>query len=239
MATPHIDAAPGDFATAVLMPGDPRRARLIAETLFDAPRLVNDVRGILGFTGTVDGQPVSVMASGMGSPSITIYATELYRFFGVRRIIRVGTAGGMQENIRLGDVIAASAAHTDSAMASARIPGVTMSHAPSFELLVAAVAAAKNADLQMRVGPVFSADHFYFSRTETTEALVAHGTLAIEMEAAALYAVAAAEGAEALTLLTVTDHLGRQESMTAKEREECFAAMSRVAIAAALSAGAG
>ncbi len=235
MATPHIDASPGDFATAVLMPGDPRRAQLIAETLLDSPRLVNEVRGILGYTGTVDGQPISVMASGMGSPSITIYATELYRFFGVRRIIRVGTAGGLQEDVQLGDVIAASAAHTDSAMAAARIPGVSMSHAPSFDLLVAAVAAAGSAGLKMRVGPIFSADHFYVSRTETSDALVAHGTLAIEMEAAALYATAAAEGAEALTLLTVTDHLGRQESMTAREREECFAAMSRVAIAAALS----
>ncbi len=123
MATPHIDAEPGDFASAVLMPGDPRRAKLIADALFDSPRLVNDVRGILGYTGTVDGQPISVMASGMGCPSITIYATELYRFFGVRRIIRVGTAGGMQESLQLGDVIAASAAHTDSAMAAARIPG--------------------------------------------------------------------------------------------------------------------
>jgi purine-nucleoside phosphorylase len=235
MPTPHIDASSGDFAPAVLMPGDPRRAKLIAENLFDSPRLVNAVRGILGYTGTVDGQPISVMASGMGSPSITIYATELYRFFGVRRIIRVGTAGGLQENIQLGDVIAASAAHTDSAMASARIPGVRMSHAPSFDLLVAAVAAARSADLTMRVGPIFSTDHFYVSHTETTQALVAHGTLAVEMESAALYATASAEGTEALTLLTVTDHLGREEAMTAREREECFATMSRVAISAALS----
>lgn len=235
MATPHIDASPGDFATAVLMPGDPRRAKLIAETLFDSPRLVTEVRGILGYTGTIGGRPISVMASGMGSPSITIYATELYRFFGVRRIIRVGTAGSMQEYLQLGDVIAASAAHTDSAMASVRIPGVSMSHAPSFDLLVAAVAAAKSADLHMRVGPIFCADHFYVSRPETTQALIAHGTLAIEMESAALYATAAAEGAEALTLLTVTDHIGRPGSMTAREREECFAAMSQVAISAALS----
>ena len=146
MATPHIDAEPGDFAPAVLMPGDPRRAKLIAETLFESPRLVNEVRGILGYTGTFDGRPISVLASGMGCPSITIYATELYRFFGVRRIIRVGTAGGMQEALQLGDVIAASAAHTDSAMASARIPGVSMSHAPTFELLASAVGAARAAN---------------------------------------------------------------------------------------------
>ena len=235
MATPHIDAEPGDFAPAVLMPGDPRRAQLIAEALFDEPKLVNEVRGILGYTGTVDGQPISVMASGMGCPSITIYATELYRFFGVRRIIRVGTAGGMQEALQLGDVIAASAAHTDSAMAQARIPGVSMSHAPSFDLLLAAVRAAAEQDLKMQVGPIFSSDHFYVSRSETNAALVAHGTLAVEMESAALYAVAAAEHTEALTLLTVTDHLGRGEKMTAKEREDCFMDMSKVAIATALS----
>lgn len=235
MATPHIDAEPGDFAPAVLMPGDPRRAKLIAETLFESPRLVNEVRGILGYTGTFDGRPISVLASGMGCPSITIYATELYRFFGVRRIIRVGTAGGMQEELQLGDVIAASAAHTDSAMASARIPGVSMSHAPTFELLASAVGAAKAARLPMRVGPIFSSDHFYATRPETTAALVAHGTLAVEMESAALYAAAAAEGGQALTLLTVTDHLGRSEHMSAKEREECFESMSRVAITAALS----
>jgi purine-nucleoside phosphorylase len=235
VATPHIDAEAGDFAPAVLMPGDPRRAKLIAETLFESPRLVNEVRGILGYTGTFDGRPISVMASGMGCPSITIYATELYRFFGVRRIIRVGTAGGMQEALQLGDVIAASAAHTDSAMALARIPGVSMSHAPTFELLASAVGAARAAKLPMRVGPIFSADHFYATRPETTAALIAHGTLAVEMESAALYAAAAAEGGQALTLLTVTDHLGRSEHMSAKEREECFESMSRVAIAAALS----
>ena len=235
MATPHIDAELGDFAPAVLMPGDPRRAALIAEKLFDSPKLVNEVRGILAYTGTVAGQPISVMASGMGCPSITIYATELYRFFGVRRIIRVGTAGGMQEGLALGDVIAASAAHTDSAMAAARIPGVSMSHAPSFGLLAAAVDAAKAADLPMRVGAIFSSDHFYAGRPETMAALTAHGTLAVEMESAALYAAAVAEGGEALTLLTVTDHLGRAEHMTATQREECFENMSRVAISAALS----
>jgi len=235
MATPHIDAELGDFATAVLMPGDPRRAKLIAETLFDAPRLVNQVRGILGYTGTVGGRPISVLASGMGCPSITIYATELYRFFGVQRIIRVGTAGGMQPSLELGDVIAASAAHTESAMAAARIPGVSMSHAPSFNLLTAAVDAAKTSGLNMRVGPIYSADHFYVSQEQTIQALIAHGTLAVEMEAAALYAVAAAEHTEALALLTITDHLGKEEKMTAKEREECFASMSRIAIEVALS----
>lgn len=235
MGTPHIDAEPGDFAPVVLMPGDPRRARLIAETLFDAPRLVNEVRGILGYTGTFQGQPISVLASGMGCPSITIYATELYRFFGVRRIIRVGTAGGLQEGLQLGEVVAASAAHTDSAMATARIPGVQMSHCPSYRLLEAAVAAASAAKLALRVGPIFSSDHFYLARSETMSALTAHGTLAVEMESSALYAVAAAEHCEALTLLTITDQLVRNERMSAREREQCFEPMSRIAITAGLS----
>lgn len=235
MATPHIDAEPGDFAPAVLMPGDPRRAKRIAETMFDSPRLVNEVRGMLGYTGTVDGQPISVMGSGMGCPSITIYATELYRLFGVRRIVRVGTAGGMHPSLELGDLVAASAAHTDSAMAAGRIPGVSMSHTPTFELLVAAVAAARSSGLPMRVGPIFASDHFHLSRPEVMAALTAHGTLAAEMESSALFAAAAAEGGESLTVLTVVDHIGRGEKMTAAEREHCFEDMSRIAIAAALS----
>jgi purine-nucleoside phosphorylase len=235
VATPHINAENGDFAPAVLMPGDPRRAKLIAEAMFESPRLVNEVRGMLAYTGTVNGHPISVMGSGMGCPSITIYATELYRFFGVRRIIRVGTAGAMHPTLRLGDIIAASAAHTDSAMAASRIPGISMSHAPSFELLVAAVAAARQAGLPLRVGPIFASDHFYLARPQIMEALAAHGTLAVEMESAALYAAAAAEGREALTVLTVVDHLGREEHMTAAEREECFGEMSKIAISAALS----
>src|SRR5450759_2593357 len=135
MATLHIGAGPGDFAPDVLMPGDPRRARRIAETVLDDARLVTEVRGILGYTGTFEGRPVSVLASGMGMPSITIYATELFRFYGVQRIIRIGTAGGMATHLDLGDVVIASAAHTDSAMTEQRIPGIHYSHAPSFALL--------------------------------------------------------------------------------------------------------
>lgn len=235
MPTPHIDARNGDFAPAVLMPGDPRRAARIADTMLDSPRLVNEVRGMLAYTGTVGGRPVSVMGSGMGSPSITIYATELYRFFGVRRIIRVGTAGGMAPDLELGDLVAASAAHTDSAMAAARIPGITMSSAPTFALLEAAVRSARAAGLPLRVGPVFASDHFYLERTATTDALIAHGTLAVDMESSALFDAASAEGGEALTLLTVTDHLGRDERMTAQEREDCYRDMARIAIDAALS----
>ncbi|GGM02268.1 purine-nucleoside phosphorylase [Nakamurella endophytica] len=235
MSTPHIAAAPGDFAPVVLMPGDPRRARLIAQRLFDEPRLVTDVRNIEGWTGTVAGRPVSVLASGMGCPSITIYATELFRFYGVRRIVRVGTAGGLAPRLQLGDVVVGSAAHTDSSINTTRIPGVHFAAAPSYGLLSAAVAAARAAGVPVHVGPIFSSDHFYGVGSDVFSALARHGTLAVEMEAAALYGVAAAEGGEALTTATITDHLERGESMTPAEREECFQRMSRIALAAVLS----
>jgi purine-nucleoside phosphorylase len=234
MPTPHISAEPGEIAPLVLLPGDPRRARLIAADVLDGARLVTEVRGIEGYTGTCQGAPMTVIASGMGGPSATIYATELIREYGARRIIRIGTAGGMADSVGLGDVIAASAAHTDSSMTASRIPGVNFSHAPTFGLLRAAVDAAP-ADATVHVGAVFTSDHFYLARPALNEALVAHGTLAVEMEAAALYAVAAAEQREALALVTVSDHLTRQEFMTADERERCYQAMLAMAVAALLS----
>ena len=240
MATPHISADPGDFAPDVLMPGDPRRARHIAETVLDDARLVTQVRGILGFTGTVDGRPVSVLASGMGIPSISIYATELFRFYGVRRIIRIGTAGGMATHLNLGDVVIASSAHTDSATSANRIPGIHYSHAPSFAL---ASAAARTAGLRpgvapdgVHVGAVLSSDVFYADRPETTALLVKHGTLAVEMEAAGLYAVADAEGGEALAICTISDLLFREASLPADERELLFDRAVRLAVAAFASA---
>lgn len=229
MATPHIAAEPGDFAPDVLMPGDPRRAKRISE-LFDDARLVTEVRGILGYTGTVEGRPVSVLASGMGMPSISIYATELFRFFGVRRIIRIGTAGGMAPHLELGDVVIANAAHTDSAMTAVRIPGIHYSHAPSFALAAAAVAAA--GDARVFVGPVLSADAFYADRPETMASLVANGTLAVEMEAAALYATADAEHGEALAICTISDLLFRDAALPAAERELLFERSVTLALAA-------
>jgi purine-nucleoside phosphorylase len=236
MATPHISAEPGDFAPDVLMPGDPRRARHIAETVLDDARQVTQVRGILGFTGTVGGRPVSVLASGMGIPSISIYATELFRFYGVKRIIRIGTAGGMATHLDLGDVVIASAAHTDSAVSANRIPGIHYSHAPSFAL---AAAAAQAAGLRpgaapdgVHVGAVLSSDVFYADRPETTALLVKHGTLAVEMEAAGLYAVANAEGGEALAICTISDLLFREASLPAEERELLFDRAVALAVAA-------
>jgi purine-nucleoside phosphorylase len=215
MATPHIAAEPGEIAPSVLMPGDPKRARHIAEGLFDDPRLVTDVRGVLGFTGSVGGRPLTVLASGMGGPSISIYATELYRFYGVERIVRIGTAGALAASLHLGDVVIASAAHTDSSTPTLLVPGVTLSLAPSSRLLATAMAAAPAA----LVGPVFSSDHFYLDRPDVLDALTGMGTLAIEMEAAALYAVAAAERREALAVLTISDHVRTGEAMPAALRE--------------------
>jgi purine-nucleoside phosphorylase len=234
MPTPHIAAEPGDFAEDVLMPGDPLRARRIADDVLEDAKLVTDVRGILGYTGRCHGAPLSVLASGMGMPSMTIYATELAREYGVRRIVRVGTAGGLSPDVELRDVVIALGAHTDSAMSAARIPGLTFSHVPSFPLLSKAMAAAAAWDgaVTVHAGTVFSTDSFYLKRPDLIAALRAHGTLAVEMEAAALYAVGAAENVETLTVLTVSDHSGKGQKLTALERETGFADALRVALAA-------
>ena len=217
------------------MPGDPRRARRIADDLLDEARLVTDVRGILGFTGTAAGRPVSVLASGMGAPSLAIYATELARFYGVRRIVRVGTAGALQRGMPLGTVVAASAAHTDSAMTARWVPGVSISAVPAFGLLRAAVDEAARQGVELRVGPVFSSDTFYADSPATERGLVELGTLAVEMEAAMLYALGAREGVETLALLTITDDLTARTSLSAEEREAGFGAAARLALAAGLS----
>lgn len=232
MPTPHIAAQAGDFAPVVLMPGDPRRARRIAETFFTAPRLVTEVRGIEGWTGTIDGRDVSVMASGMGMPSISIYATELIRYYGVQRIVRVGTAGGIADEVQLGEVVIGSAAHTDSSMAAFRIPGVHYSHAPSFDLLAGAVNTARAKNLPHRVGAIFSSDTFYADRPEQTKGLADHHTLAVEMEAAALYGIGAREGIETLAVCNVTDHIIREEAMSADERETRFVPMVEIGLGA-------
>lgn len=232
MSTPHIGAAPGQIAPRVIMPGDPRRAERIArEHLADA-ELVTDIRGILGFTGTHEGMPVTVIASGMGGPSMTIYATELARFYGVERIVRVGTSGALRDDVAVRDVIVATAAHTDSAMSASRIPGISFSHAPDFALAAAAVRGAETASARTHVGAVFSSDHFYLERPAITAALGAHGTLAVEMEAAALYAVGAAEGIQTLAVLTVSDHVLTGEALPASERESAFAGALGLALVA-------
>ena len=236
MSTPHISADPGDFAPAVLMPGDPRRAKRIAEQLFDSPRQVTDVRGMLGFTGEVDGKPLSVMGSGMGQPSATIYATELFKFYGVQRIIRVGTCGGIAAGVKVGDTVVALGAHTDSSMNDLRIPGIRFSAVASFDLASAAVAASKDSAHTVHVGTIVSKDHFYFSVPGQVQALADYGVLGVEMEAASLYATAAEYGRQALAVLTVSDHLFDGSSdMSAEERETLFQGSLKLAVAAALS----
>ncbi|MFV0254215.1 MAG: purine-nucleoside phosphorylase [Beutenbergiaceae bacterium] len=235
MVTPHNSANPGDYAPAVLMPGDPRRARRIAETMLTDARQVNEVRGMEAYTGTVDGKPISVMGSGMGMPTIGIYATELFSQYGVQRIVRVGTTGAFQDDMQLGDVLIGTTAHTDSAMNDPRIPGVRFAPAASYSLLRAAVDAAAEQGTPVRVGPIFSSDHFYLQRPGLFEALRSYGTLGVDMESASLYAVAAEHGKEAVTVLTVTDHLFRDEAMPAQDRESKFAAAARIAVAAAFA----
>ncbi len=235
MATPHISAEKGDFAPAVLMPGDPRRAERIAKQLFEEPKLVTDVRGMLGFTGEVDGMPLSVMGSGMGIPSIGIYSYELFTQFDVQRIIRVGTCGGIAPQAKVGDTIIGLGAHTDSNYNQVRIPGINYSATASYKLIRAAVDAAGD-DPNIHVGPIVSRDHFYFQVPGQTEALAQNGVLGVEMEAAGLYGNAAGLGKEALTVLTVSDHLlDSSQDMTAEERETKFQTALKLAVAAAFA----
>ncbi|MDD7541241.1 MAG: purine-nucleoside phosphorylase [Mobiluncus porci] len=239
MPTPHNSAKLGDFAPALLMPGDPLRARRIAETVLADSREVTSVRGNSGFTGTYQGRPLSVMASGMGMPSLTIYATELFRDYGVKRIIRVGTCGGLSAEMEVGDVVVALGAHTDSHMNVARFPEINYAPVASWPLLEAAMreAPALEAEgVKVHVGSIMSNDHFYFTPDGLNERLAQYGTLAVEMETAGLYAVAAEFGAEALTVLTVSDHLlVSGPEMTHEERETRFAGALRLALAAAMS----
>jgi len=238
MATPHIACEPGDIAELVLLPGDPRRARRIAETFLDDARLVSDVRGNNIFTGTHEGTAMSVMASGMGVPTTHLYATELYRFYGVRRICRVGTTGGISSAVKVRDVVIANAAHTNSTVSTIQVPGVTLSLAASFDMLRGAVEEARRDEAALggatvHVGPVYSSDYFYLDRPDIVAGLDRLGTLGVEMESAGLFACAMAEGAEALTVLTVSDHLkDGGGDMDAAERENSFGTALRIAAAA-------
>lgn len=236
MSTPHIACEPGDIAPLVIMPGDPKRAERIAKTRLQDAKLVSDVRGIEAWTGHIDGTPVTAMASGMGVPSLSIYATELYRDFGVERICRVGTCGAIPSSVAVRDVIIASAAHTNSSVATVNVPGVALSLAPSFDMLRAAVDAARDGDRNVHVGPVFTNDFFYGGGPDVIGALRELGTLGVEMEAAGLYACALAAGKQALAVLTASDHLmDGSGDLTAEERETLFTGALEIAIAALLA----
>ena len=231
----HIAAVPGQIARTVLLPGDPLRANWIAETFLDDATCYTEVRGMYGFTGTWHGQPVSVQGSGMGQPSMAIYVNELFREYDVQTVVRVGSCGALTERLALRDVVLASGACTDSSMNRLRFGGLDFAPVADFDLLRAAVDAARaRDDVTAHVGLIYSSDSFYNPRAaELTEPLVDHGVLAVEMEASALYTLAASYGRRALTICTVSDHVVTGEETTAAEREQTFGPMVEIALAAA------
>jgi len=232
MPTPHISAEPGDFAEAVLLPGDPLRAKYIAETFLEDARQVNSVRNMLGFTGVHNGMRVSVMGTGMGIPSASIYATELITEFGCRRLVRVGSCGGIGSDVGIRDLIIAVGASTDSAVNRARYGGWDYAATADFGLARAAVEAAEEAGMVVKVGNIHSADLFYNPTPDVFSMMERMGIRAVEMEAAGLYAVAAERGARALAILTVSDHVTTGEATTSQERESTFGEMIEVALGA-------
>jgi purine-nucleoside phosphorylase len=229
----HIGAAAGDIAPVVLFPGDPLRAKWIAETFLEDARCYTEVRGMLGFTGTWRGQRVSVQGSGMGQPSMAIYATELFRDYDVQSIIRVGSAGALTEKVKIRDIVIASGACTDSGMNRVRFEGLDYAPVADWSLLAAAAAAAGSRD-DVHVGLIFSGDSFYPARPELMGRMVDHGVLAIEMEASALYTIAAGEGRRALAICTISDHIVTGEETSSQEREQTFGDMVEIALAAGL-----
>jgi purine-nucleoside phosphorylase len=234
--TPHISAKVGDFAKTVLMPGDPLRAKFIAENYLDNAVLFNNVRGIHGYTGTYQGHRVSVMASGMGMPSIGIYSYELYHFFGVKNILRVGSAGGMQPHVHVRDIVLGMGACTDSRYAAQyNLPG-TFAPIADYDLLSIAKRIATERSLAHHVGNLISSDVFYGDDPTASERWRKMGVLAVEMEAAALYMNAARAGRRALAICTVSDHLLTGEATTAEERQNSFTQMMEVALETAVAA---
>ncbi len=240
MSTPHNSAEKGEFAKTVLMPGDPLRAKFVAETFLSDARLVNNVRGIGGYTGTYKGCPVSVMASGMGMPSMGIYSFELFSFYDVDNIIRIGSAGSIREDVRVRDLVLGIGACTNSNYASQYGLHGTFAPTASWPLLSAAVSAADRLGVRYHVGSLLSSDTFYNDdAAEANEAWRRMGVMAIEMEAAALYMNAARTGKNALAVCTVSDHLITGEATSAEERQTTFTAMMEVALETALAVSGG
>ena len=232
--TPHINAKAGDFAETVLMPGDPLRAKYIAENFLQGARQVTDVRNMLGFTGEYQGKKLSVMGSGMGIPSASIYARELIADYGVKSIIRVGSCGAVSEDINLRDLVIGMGACTDSNVNRVRFKGYDFAAIADYGLLEKAVNTARNRKLPVRVGNLFSADLFYTPDTDMFQVMAKYGVLGVEMEAAGLYGVAAELGAKALTICTVTDHILRGEAMAAADRQTSLTDMIELALESAL-----
>ena len=232
MSTPHNSAAKGEIAKTVLMPGDPLRAQFIAENFLTDAKLVNNVRGIHGYTGTYQGVPVSVMASGMGMPSMGIYSHELFAFYDVENIIRIGSAGAMTDKLHLRDIVAGMSAYTNSNYGASFGFSGHLAPCCSYELLTKAVEAGKALGQPIVPGPIFSSDCFYEQGCdETSSSLLAKlGVLCVEMEAAALYLNAAAAGKNALALLTISDSLVTGEALPAEDRQNTFTKMMEIAL---------
>ena len=231
--TPHINAAKGDIAETVLMPGDPLRAKWAAETYLDNPRQVNNVRGMLGFTGTWNGNPVTIHGSGMGMPSLSIYANELITQYGAKTLIRIGSAGGMQDHVKVRDVIIAMTATSISTPSRGIMREINYAPCANWDLLSAAHKAAVEKGTPTHVGGIYSSDVFYDERPDLNEQMVRHGILGVEMEAAELYILAARHGARALAVLTVSAHLITHESLPPEDRERSFGDMVEIALQAA------
>lgn len=231
----HIDAEPGEIAPRVLLPGDPLRAKWIAETFLEKAHCYSSVRGMVGYTGTFRGNAVSVQGTGMGQPSLSIYVTELLRDYDARQLVRVGSCGALSEALALGDVVLAISASTDSSMNTIRFEGLDYAAAADFSLLRAAADFAAARGVRATVGGIFSADSFYSERPELLMRLASYGVVAVEMEANALYTLAAGRGRQALALCTVSDHVLTGASSSSAERERTFDAMVVVALEAMLA----
>ncbi|MBI2398241.1 MAG: purine-nucleoside phosphorylase [Xanthomonadales bacterium] len=236
MGTPHISAKPGDFAETVLLPGDPLRALHIATTLLDDAVEVTRVRAMGGYTGTWRGRRVSVMGTGMGIPSSSIYATELVREYGVKRLVRIGTCGGVADSLQLGDIVLGIGACTDSGVNRARFKGMDYAAVASYGLLAAVANEAQRQNIAVQVGNLFSADLFYGPDPTMVDTLAAMNILGIEMEAAGLYGLAAQYGAEALTVCAVSDHLRTHQSWSPEQRQLGVDAMVRLVLEAVVGA---
>ena len=231
--TIHIGAKPGDIAETVLLPGDPYRAKWAAETFLTDVRLVNETRGMLGFSGTWNGHPVTIQGSGMGMPSLSIYVNELIRDYGAKTLIRIGSCGGMQDHVNVRDVIVAMSASSISTPSQGVFREFNFAPCADWSLLEAAVKAAKAKGTTTHVGGIYSSDVFYDERADLNEQMVRHGILGVEMEAAELYILAARYGRRALAVLTVSDHLTTGEALPADQRERSFGDMVEIALAAA------
>jgi purine-nucleoside phosphorylase len=233
MTTKHMNAAPGAFAETVLMPGDPLRARYIAETYLDGAERVTDVRNMWGYTGRYEGQPVSVMAHGMGIPSASIYVTELIESYGVRRVLRVGSCGTSHPDVKLRDLVIAQGASTDSNVNRMRFGGYDLAALASFRLVEKAVAIAEEKNIRYHVGNVFSADLFYTPDPDMFETMAKYNVYGVEMEAAGIFTIAAEHDVDALAICTVSDDIRSGDALTSDERATTFDEMITVALATA------